>query len=83
MSASKVKARDLRRGTVVLWRGYYWARKPREVAVAKVERLGDLVGPLQERIAKARRITLDDSEAGKRVVDMESGREFEWRGQRP
>lgn len=30
--ASKVKARDLRCGTVVLWRGYYdGARKPREV----------------------------------------------------
>lgn len=47
------------------------------------EDLVDVIDALDMYGREAHRVTFDDVVGGKRVADMECGREFEWRGQRP
>lgn len=49
---SKVKARDLRPGTVVMLTGY--SRPGREVVVTTCDRVADLVEPARAAVAKAK-----------------------------
>lgn len=67
---SKVKARDLRCGTVVMWRpSFDGSRLPYEAVVVKVERLADLVGLLQAQIANAKSRQIM-REAAENLIDV-------------